>query len=119
MRGVRVASKYRAKPTEIDGVKFASQREGRRYAELKLLLQVGRIRDLVLHPEYPLHVVKLYRNGWPIEIATVGKFIGDFEYIDCQSGEIKTEDTKGVRTAVYRLKQKLMAAIYGIYIYEV
>ena len=117
-RGVR-RHKFNAKPTEVDGEYFASRREARRYRELKLLLYAGRIRDLVLQPEYPLHIVKLYRNGWPIEIATVAKYIGDFEYTDCQSGEIKTEDTKGFRTAVYRLKQKLMAAIHGIHIYEV
>lgn len=112
-------SKYRAKPTEIDGIRFASQKEARRYQELKLRERAGEIRDLKLQPEYPLHVVRLYRNGWPIEIATVAKYIGDFEYTVCETGEIITEDVKGVRTSTYTLKRKLVAAIHGITIAEI
>ena len=111
--------KYHAKPTDVDGVRFASKREAARYSELKLWLRVGRIQDLTLQPEYPIHVVKLYRNGWPIEIATVGKYIGDFEYTVCASGEIVTEDVKGVKTSTYQLKKKLVEAIHGITISEV
>lgn len=111
--------KYHAKPTVIDGVRFASQKEARRYQELKILERAGKIQDLRLQPEYPLHVVKIYRNGWPIEIATVAKYIGDFEYTDCQTGEIITEDVKGMRTSVYALKRKLVAAIHGITIAEI
>lgn len=116
---MRFAHKYHAKATEVDGIRFQSQREARRYGELKLLQQVGRIRDLRLQPAYPLHIVKLYRNGWPIEIATVSTYIGDFEYTDCQSGEIVTEDAKGFKTETYRLKRKLVEAIHGITIQEV
>ena len=34
-------------------------------------------------------------------------------------GNVITEDVKGVKTAVYQLKKKLMKAIYGIDILEV
>lgn len=115
----RSRSKYHAKATEIDGLRFASQEEGRRYAELKLLQQVKAIRDLECQPAFPIHVVKLYRNGWPIEIATCGKYIADFQYTDCRSGEIVTEDVKGIKTATYRLKKKLVEAIHGITIREI
>lgn len=111
--------KYRAVRTEVDGVSFASKREAARYQVLKLRQMAGEIRDLKLQPEYPLHIVKLYRNGWPIEIATCGKYVADFEYIECASGEIVTEDSKGVRTDTYRLKRKLVEAIHGVTISEV
>jgi len=112
-------SKYRAVRTEIDGVTFASKAEAARYQVLKLRQMAGEIQGLTLQPEYPIHVVKLYRNGWPIEIATVGKWIGDFEYVVCASGEIVTEDVKGVKTSTYQLKKKLIEAIHGITITEI
>jgi hypothetical protein len=115
---MRFGHKYGAKPTTIDNIRFASQAEARRYAELQLLVKIGRIRDLTLQPKYPLHVVKLYRNGWPIEIETVATYVGDFEYIECESGEIVTEDVKGFKTAAYLLKKKLVRAIHGIEIRE-
>ena len=112
-------SKYRAIRTEIDGVTFASKAEAARYELLKLRQMAGEIQDLTLQPAYPIHVVKLYRNGWPIEIATVAKWIGDFEYVVVASGEIVTEDVKGVKTSTYQLKKKLVEAIHGITITEI
>ena len=113
------AHKYHAKPTELDGVRFASQREAKRYAELKLLERVCAIDDLELQPVFRLDVVEIYRNGWPIRLAHIGKYIADFQYTDLQSGEIVVEDAKGFRTATYRLKRKLVEALHGITITEV
>ena len=39
-------SKYHAQPVEIDGVRFDSQKEARRYSELRLLERAGEIKDL-------------------------------------------------------------------------
>lgn len=47
-------NKYNAKKAEIDGITFDSKKEARRYAELKLLLRGGEIRDLRLQVEYEL-----------------------------------------------------------------
>ena len=44
------------------------------------------------------------------------KYIPDFEYIE--EGKKKTEDVKGMRTDVYKLKRKMMKAFYGIEILE-
>jgi hypothetical protein len=118
--GMRLrAHKYHAKPTDVDGIRFASQREAIRYKQLRLLERTGEIRDLELQPVFPLHVVKLYRNNWPIELATVAKYIADFRYLDKRSGEIVVEDAKGFKTETYRLKKKLVEAIHGITISEV
>lgn len=100
--------KYRNVPTVEHGRKFASRKEARRYGELLLLQKAGKIRGLDCQVPYPLTV-----NG-----CKVGKYIADFVYTDERGREI-TEDVKGVKTAAYRLKKKLMRAIHGIEIQEV
>lgn len=102
-------SKYGARPVTIDGHRFDSQAEGRRYIELRLLVRARAIADLTVHPSWPLTV-----NG-----RRCGRYVGDFSYIDNQTGLGVVEDVKGVRTPVYRLKKKLMLALYGIDIVEV
>jgi len=49
-----VTAKYRAEPVIIDGVRFASKKEGKRYGELKLLEVAREISDLICHPRWPL-----------------------------------------------------------------
>lgn len=44
-------------------------------------------------------------------------YIADFVYT--QDGSEIVEDTKGTRTAVYRIKRKLMLERYGIQIKEI
>lgn len=102
-------SKYRAKPTQVDGIQFASKREARRYGELKMLARAGQIACLELQPSYVLTV-----GG-----VKVGVYRADFRYRDVRSGALVVEDSKGFRTPVYRLKKKIVEALYGIEISEV
>jgi hypothetical protein len=105
-------SKYKAKPVVIDGIHFASTGEGRRYRQLCLRLRAGEIRDLELQPRYPLVV-----NG-----VNVGTYVADFRYVETATGETVTEDFKGGKatiTPVFRLKAKLVRALYGIVVQEV
>ena len=103
------AHKYHAKPTEVDGVLFASRLEARRYAELKLLEQAGELRDLELQPRYPLRI-----NG-----QLICTYVADFRYWDVQQEREVVEDAKGVRTREFVLKKKLVKAVYGIDVEEV
>jgi hypothetical protein len=103
---IELQSKYKAKRTEVDGIVFASKREATRYQDLKVMQDLGLITGLTLQPKYPLEV-----NG--VKICT---YIADFLYFE--NGERITEDTKGVKTPAYKLKRKLMLAIYGIQIRE-
>lgn len=96
-------SKYHAVPTVIDGIRFASKAEARRYQELLLLQRAGQIRDLELQPRYRLHV-----NGWKL-----GEYRGDFRYRN-SDGETVTEDTKGMDTPMSRWKRKHVMAEYGV-----
>lgn len=93
-------NKYKAKKTVIDGYTFASGLEARRYNELKLLLRAGAIRDLEMHPVFPITI-----NGHHI-----CKVILDFKYLDMERNETVYEDTKGVMTALSSLKRKLVEA---------
>ncbi len=43
-------TKYRAQPTIVDGIRFHSKGEARRYQELRLLERAGEITNLELQP---------------------------------------------------------------------
>jgi hypothetical protein len=101
-------SKYNATRTTVDGITFASKREAKRYSELKLLEMAGEIKELVLQPRYPLKVNE----------QLITTYVADFRYDDCKSKRSIVEDTKGFRTPEYRIKKKLMLAIYGIEVFE-
>jgi hypothetical protein len=101
--------KYNARPIVEAGIRFDSQAEARRYGELRLLEAAGQIKSLVPHPKYPLTV-----NG-----ERVGTYVGDASYLE--NGEVVIEDVKSppTKTPIYRLKAKLVHALYGITIREV
>ncbi len=100
-------SKYRAQPAWADGIRFASQAEAKRYCELRLLEAQGYIRKLELQPVYE----------FKIDGVTVFKYVSDFRYMEgCTE---KTEDVKGVKTPVYRLKKRLIETQFKIKITEV
>ena len=102
-------SKYHAIKTEVDGFIFDSKAEARRYKELRLLEKNGDIADLELQPKFLVEV-----KG-----KKICTYLADFQYFDRAKGAHVVEDVKGVKTPVYRLKKKLVEAIYGIEIIEV
>ena len=118
--------KYGAKPTVVDGIRFASLKESRRYQELKLLERAGLIRDLILQPSFPLDVFE-------VESRPIGVYRADFEYEEwggksvgdrwlhpsAQKWARVVEDVKGFKTPLYRWKKKHVEAQYGIQIREV
>lgn len=92
----------------MDGRVFDSKKEAARYQELSMLERSGIIKSLVCQPKFPLDV-----NG-----TRICTYIADFSYVD-QSGREVIEDVKGIKTATYRLKAKLMIACYGLRVVEV
>ena len=101
-------SKYRNKPTTVGGYRFDSKKEAKRYSELSLLVAASAITHLKVHPKFPITV-----NG-----AKCGYYEADFEYLD-RLGNRVIEDAKGFRTPLYKLKKKLVEALYGVTITEV
>lgn len=104
--------KYGNKKTTVDGIKFDSEKEAKRYGELKMLLKAGHIGLLQMQAVYRLEV-----NG-----KLVCKYVADFTYIEVKTGETIVEDVKSVATrklSTYRLKKKLMRELLNIEIREV
>ena len=95
-------NKYGNTKIVIDGIKFDSLKEAKRYGELKLLLKAGKIKNLRLQPEFILQP-SFKRNGKTIRAI---KYIADFSYTDKEGNEV-IEDTKGYKTEIFRLKEKL------------
>lgn len=100
-------AKYRNQRVEVDGIAFASKKEARRYAELKLLERAGEICGLQLQVRYPLKVLG----------QLVTTYVADFQYVDADG--LVVEDVKGFRTDLYKVKAKLFKAVVGFPIKEV
>lgn len=126
----RGKGKYGARKTEVDGIVFDSKKEARRYVELKLLQEAGKITDLqrqvkyVLIPAQRAHSNEVYKSGPRKGCFKPGEllerecaYIADFQYIE--DGKLIVEDTKGMRTKEYIIKRKMMLHEYGIRIREI
>lgn len=102
-------NKYGAKKTMVDGIKFDSKREARRYGELIYLERLGDITELKVHPAFDLVVNEIF----------IGRYTGDFGYRNAHGYVV--EDVKSPATAKradYQLRKRLMSAIFGIDIVE-
>ncbi len=101
-------NKYHAIKKVVDGITFDSSGEARRYQVLKAMEYAGKISELETQVACPVAV-----NGKNICI-----YYADFVY--WENGAEVVEDFKSgpTRTPVYRLKKKLVEAIYGIKIRE-
>lgn len=125
-----IYSKYGNRKVTVNGRVFDSKKEANRYQELLLLEKAGAIRNLRMQVKYILIPPQRETNG----VYKAGKnkgqpkpgkvlerecaYIADFVYYD-STGNVIVEDTKGFRTAEYKIKRKLMLYIHGIQIKEV
>lgn len=106
-------NKFGARKVEIDGEKFDSKKEAKRWQELKILERAGHISNL--------------KRQWPyVLIPSNDKYkaiiyIADFEY-DINGDKI-VEDVKGYKGgaaySLFRLKKKLMYSVWKIDVQEV
>ena len=102
-------NKMRNEPIVVDGVRFASKKEARRWAELQLLERAGEITSLVRQ-----HRIEIIVNGIKVTTAIV-----DFRYVEEGVGTV-LEDVKGrtndrsPNTQLWKLKFALIKALYGM-----
>lgn len=101
-------NKYRNKITEVDGIKFHSKAEAKRWQELNLLQKAGHIKELTRQNSYILTV----------NHVRIAVYKADFVYFDVKMEKWVVEDKKGIKTRDYVIKKKLMRAIYQIDIFE-
>lgn len=91
-------------------MRFDSKKEARRWVELFNRQAVGAIHSLRRQVRYPIDV-----NGFRVCV-----YVADATYVE--GGRLIVEDVKSPMTRklpAYRLKRKLMAAVFGITIREV
>lgn len=101
-------NKFGAIRTEIDGLKFDSRGEAKRYQVLRDRQTAGLISDLTTQVSYRLTV-----NG--IKIAD---YRADFRYTREGVEIVEDYKSRATITPTYRMKKRLMAAIHQIAIYE-
>lgn len=110
-------NKYGARKAVIDGITFDSQKEARRWQELKLMLRAGIISDLRRQVAFELIPAIKDDTGKVIQRPT--HYVADFVY--SENGNVVVEDVKSeaTKTPLYNLKKKLMRWQYGIDVREV
>ena len=121
-------NKFGARKVTINGETFDSQKEYRRYQELRLLERAGAIHDLMRQVKFEL-IPAQYETYERLSEKT-GKrladgkrclekavyYIADFVY--WEGDQMVVEDSKGYRTDDYIIKRKLMRYMHGIKIKE-
>lgn len=115
-------AKYKNRITILDGIRFDSKKEANRWAELKMLERDGVIKNLQRQKKYVLIPTQYYQPSGKGKKKVLEKecsYIADFVYVDRNTGKTVVEDTKGVRTAAYIIKRKLMYWVHGIKIREI
>ena len=99
-----IRHKFNAKPTELDGIKFSSKKEAKRYQELKLLQSNGE--------------VLFFLDQVPFRLPGGIKYRCDF-LVFWKDGTVTIEDVKGFVTDMYKTKKKMVEALYPIKITEI
>lgn len=94
--------KFNNTTVHLDGKRFMSKAEAGRYVELRKMELAGKISHLALQV--------------PFKFRCGAKYVADFRYVE--DGKCVVEDVKGVKTAMYRLKAKMMLEEFGIKIRE-
>ena len=105
-------TKYGNKKTEYNGILFHSKKEAEYCAELDMRKKASKPSEKVVSYEMqvPFQIIHFEKK--------ICKYLADFvvKYAD---GSEKVIDVKGMRTAIYKLKKKLVEAQFGIEIHEV
>ena len=100
--------KFNNVPTVIEGIRFDSKKEARRWVELLALQRAGKLSALRRQVRIPIRVNEI----------VVCRYVADFVYVE--AGQRIIEDVKSKITRmnpVYRLKRRMLAAM-GVEIRE-
>lgn len=110
-----MANKFNAIATTVDGIRFPSIKEARRWGELRLMERAGEIRALRRQVVIPLEGRDgplLTRTGRPMKLTV------DFAYEDSRADWATVyEDSKGKPTRDYEVRRAVAQAM-GIEVIE-
>ena len=96
-------SKYYSRKTICrQGHKHDSAKEASRCNDLSLLEKAGEISNLVQQPKFVL------MEGFRYEGKTIREIVYRADFMYLEKGATIIEDCKGYKTALYRLKRKLL-----------
>ncbi|MEK5065908.1 DUF1064 domain-containing protein [Cytobacillus sp. FSL R5-0596] len=100
-------TKYNARNTVIDGIKFDSKAEGQYYLYLQGKVDTGEIAGFSLQPSFILQEAfeKAGKKFRKIE------YLADFEIVHL-NGEVEIIDVKGFETPDFKIKRKLFEKKY-------
>ena len=97
-------SKYNNEKTVVDGFTFASKKEADRYGELLLARRSG---DLLF-----------FLRQVPFHLPGGVKYVVDFVEF-WKDGIVVFTDVKGFKTPTYRMKKRMVEALYPVKITEI
>lgn len=100
-------SKYGSTATVVDGIRFSSKKEAKRYGELKLLQERGEVLWFIMQAPFRLPGGTVYRADFLVV------------WSDVLHKHVTVEDVKGFKTPIYRLKKREVEHQYGITITEI
>ena len=105
-------------PGSVKQITFDSVKEARRFGELELMKNTGKIRDLRLQVNFTLQEGFTTAAGERVRPIV---YRADFVYQEPSPTGWRTvvEDVKGVRTKEYSMKRKMMLEKFGVDIREV
>lgn len=109
LKAPQKSNKYGAKKITVDGIKFDSKAEARRYGQLKMLVMAGEISNLKLQPAYEL-LCPTPQGA----TAKVAKYTADFKYTCNKTGNRIVEDVKGKDTRESKRARKHLLLQTGI-----
>lgn len=112
---MEMRNKYRVSPPEertVDGQLFASKAEARRYKEL-LLLTSWRSKGMLPAPKG----VSFFLRQVPFHLPGGVVYRVDFQ-VHWNDGSVTHEDVKGYATEAYKIKKRLVEALYPVTIEE-
>ena len=92
-------SKYGAQPTVVDGIRFDSKAEATYYQRLQLRVKAGAVR-------YFLRQVPFHLPGGV-------RYVVDFMEVHAD-GSVHWVDVKGIETAMFRTKKRLVESLYPV-----
>lgn len=114
-------NKYHNTPTEQVTscgavLRFDSQKEARRYDQLILLEQAGKIRDLRLQVDFTLQ--EAYTDAEENRVRAI-RYKADFTYWKHERHVVEDVKSKPTKTKTYAMKRKMLKDRFGLDITEV
>jgi hypothetical protein len=94
-----IKHKFRAVATEHDGIRFASKREAKAYADLMLEKRAG--------------TVLFFLRQCPLHLPGGTRLVIDF-IVFYADGSVRFLDAKGMETDSFRIKKREIEAVYPI-----